>query len=124
MKRTVAGKTWVDPTLLDWPENDFRIFVGNLDPTITDAQLHAHFSKYASLAMSKVVVEGGNSKGYGFVSMLQPLDCAKALREMDQTWLGSRTIRVKRSDWKDRNRNQVNKKKKKMAKHQRQRFGV
>eukprot|EP00977_Amphora_coffeiformis_P010103 scaffold2357_cov167-Amphora_coffeaeformis.AAC.11 len=36
--RTAAGKTWVDPTLEEWPENDFRIFVGNLDPTVTDEQ--------------------------------------------------------------------------------------
>ena len=30
----------------------------------------------------------GNSKGYGFVSLLKPLECAKAIREKDQTWLG------------------------------------
>lgn len=28
--REAAGKRWVDTTLLEWPENDFRIFVGNL----------------------------------------------------------------------------------------------
>ncbi len=28
--REAAGQRWVDPTLLEWPENDFRIFVGNL----------------------------------------------------------------------------------------------
>jgi hypothetical protein len=28
--RQAAGKRWVDPTLTEWPENDFRIFVGNL----------------------------------------------------------------------------------------------
>lgn len=28
--REAAGKRWVDKTLLEWPDNDFRIFVGNL----------------------------------------------------------------------------------------------
>jgi hypothetical protein len=120
VKRMAAGKVWVDATLDEWPENDFRIFCGNLDASVTDAQLHDHFAtKYASLAKVKVVKDGaGQPKGFGFVSFLQPLDCAKAIREMDQTWLGSRPIRVKRSDWQDRNLNQVRKKNKKEWKKQ------
>ena len=100
----------------EWPANDFRIFCGNLDKTTTDQQLWDHFAKYPSIAKAKVVKEGQFSKGFGFVSFLQPLDCAKAIREMDQTWLGSRPIRVKRSDWKDRNANQVRKKAKQRKK--------
>lgn len=124
IKRMAAGKVWVDPTLDEWPENDFRIFCGNLDISVSDQQLLDHFKKYASIAKAKVVQDGaGVSKGYGFVSFLQPLDCAKAIREMDQTWLGSRPIRVKRSDWKDRNMNQVLKKNKKQSK-QRRRMGL
>jgi RNA recognition motif-containing protein len=65
----------------------------------------------------------GGSKGFGFVSFLQPLDSAKAIREMDQTWLGSRPIRIKRSDWKDRNLNQVIKKNKRENK-KKKRFGL
>lgn len=30
VKRTMAGVEWEDPTMADWPENDFRLFVGNL----------------------------------------------------------------------------------------------
>jgi hypothetical protein len=30
------------------------------------------------------------------------LECARAIREQDQTWLGGRPIRIKRSHWKDR----------------------
>jgi hypothetical protein len=47
---------------------------------------------------------------------LSPLCCAKSIREMDQTWLGSRPIRVKRSDWKDRNASQVKKTEKRRKK--------
>ena len=28
--RTSAGYNWEDPTLAEWPENDYRIFVGDL----------------------------------------------------------------------------------------------
>mmetsp|Transcript_34912 Transcript_34912/g.84482 ORF Transcript_34912/g.84482 Transcript_34912/m.84482 type:complete len:270 (+) Transcript_34912:73-882(+) len=117
VKRMAGGKVWEDPSLAEWPENDFRIFCGNLDATVTDTQLQDHFKKYPNLAMAKIVKDAnGNSKGFGFVSFLSPLSCAKAIREMDQTWLGSRPIRVKRSDWKDRNANQVKKKNKQRKK--------
>jgi hypothetical protein len=124
VKRMAAGKVWVDSTLDEWPEGDFRLFVGNLPRDVTDQQLYDHFLKYASLARAKVVTDPkGVSKGYGFCSFLQPLDCAKAIREMDQTWLSARPIRVKRSDWKDRNLNSVVKSNKKQSK-QRKRFGM
>ena len=112
-----AGKVWTDSNLAEFPANDFRIFVGNLDSAISETQLYDHFNKYDSIAMAKIVKDGqGSSKGYGFVSFMSPLCCAKAIREMDQTWLGSRPIRVKRSDWKDRNANQVKKKAKQRKK--------
>ena len=28
--RTGGGETWVDDSLKDWPDNDFRLFVGDL----------------------------------------------------------------------------------------------
>ena len=139
--RTAGGKTWVDKSLEDWPDNDFRIFVGNLGNDVTDVQLFEHFAKYSSLLRAKVVrdakltaqqqtQQGGggggqhkksDSKGYGFVSFENPIDCAKALREMDQTWLGSRPIRIKRSTWKDRELKHVRKNEKRSKKHQKKR---
>jgi RNA recognition motif. (a.k.a. RRM, RBD, or RNP domain) len=115
--RQAAGKVWVDPTLADWPDDDFRIFVGNLDPTVTDALLHQHFAKYASLQQVRVIRDlkkkAQPSLGYGFCSLGDPLECAQALREMDQSWLGGRPIRIKRSHWKDRELQERNQKKKK-----------
>ena len=127
MVRMAAGKSWVDSTLADWPENDFRIFVGNLGAEVDDTMLYDHFkSRYPSVAMSKIVRESKDqhkSKGYGFVSFLQPLDCAKAIREQDQAWLGSRPIRVKRSDWQERNKSTVQKRNRKEKKQQKRRGG-
>ena len=112
--RTAAGKTWVDESLADWPDNDFRLFCGNLGNEVTDGMLRDHFQpKFASCQRAAVIRDAktGNPKGYGFVSLTSALDCAAAIRQMDQTWLGSRPIRVRRSAWKDREKSKKKKKK-------------
>ena len=50
------------------------------------------FKHYQSFARAKVVFSKVDIKarGYGFVSFLDPMDCAKALREMNGKYLGSR----------------------------------
>lgn len=113
--RVAAGQKWVDNTLSDFPENDFRLFVGNLDAVVTEQKLAEAFqSKYPSFAMCRIIYDknSGASKGYGFVSVMDPKDCAKAIREMDGSWLASRPIKVKRSDWKERDLKHVRKSKK------------
>lgn len=122
-KRAAAGKVWTDATLADWPDDDYRLWVGNLSKDVTDPQLYEHFAKYPSLQMVKVIRDPkGISKGYGFVSLKEPMDCARSIREMDQTWLASRPIRVKRSDWKERELKTVQKKRKKNLKANNKRF--
>jgi len=38
----------------DWPENDFRIFVGNLGNEVSDEMLALAFRKYSSFNRAKV----------------------------------------------------------------------
>ena len=123
--RSAAGQTWEDPTLTQWPENDFRLFVGNLAKDLKQHHLEEAFSKYPSFAMARIPTNktDGKSRGYGFVSVLDPKDCARAIREMDQSWLGSRPIKVKRSEWKDREWKEVQKKGK-QEKRYKKRFGI
>jgi hypothetical protein len=52
--REAAGKRWVDPTLTEWPENDFRIFVGDLGNEVNDDALGKAFQRYPSFAKAKV----------------------------------------------------------------------
>jgi RNA recognition motif-containing protein len=88
-----------DETLHEWPDNDFRMFVGNIDPALPDEALQNHFAnRFPSFQKARIIREPktGISKGYGFVSFANALELARALREMDQTWLGSRPIRVRR----------------------------
>ncbi len=119
IKRSAAGQSWEDPSLAQFPQNDYRLFVGNLAKDITDSKLAEAFqSKYPSFAMAKVIFsnQDGKSKGYGFVSLMDPKDCAKAIREMDQSWIGSRPVKVKRSEWKERSLSEVRKRKNKQRK--------
>ncbi|KAL2942702.1 RNA-binding protein 42, partial [Bienertia sinuspersici] len=83
--RKAAGQTWEDPTLAEWPENDYRLFCGDLGNEVNDDVLSKAFSRFPSFNMAKVVRDKrtGKTKGYGFVSFANPSDLAGALKEMN-----------------------------------------
>ena len=102
--REAAGKRWVDPNLVEWPENDFRIFVGNLGPEVTDSMLSSAFTRYESFNKAKVVQNklGHKSRGYGFVSMSSIQEGARALKEMQGHYIGNRPCQLKRAATEER----------------------
>ncbi|KAI7730652.1 hypothetical protein M8C21_001005 [Ambrosia artemisiifolia] len=122
--RKAAGQTWEDPTLADWPQNDFRIFCGDLGNEVNDDVLTKAFSRFPSFNMARswstaisplhkigagalilLVVRDkrtGKTKGYGFVSFANPTDMASALKEMNGKYVGNRPIKLRKSSWKDR----------------------
>eukprot|EP00890_Picochlorum_soloecismus_P000418 jgi/Picsp_1/1377/NSC_04856-R1_protein len=102
--REAAGKRWVDPNLVEWPENDFRIFVGNLGPEVTDSMLTNAFTRYESFNKATVVQNklGHKSRGYGFVSMSSIQEGARALKEMQGYYIGNRPCQLKRAATEER----------------------
>lgn len=54
--RTGAGEVWIDDSLKDWPENDYRIFVGDLGKETTTEMLAKIFQVYKSFAKAKVLL--------------------------------------------------------------------
>lgn len=70
--RKAAGKVWEDQTLEEWPDNDYRIFCGNLGNEVNDDVLANAFKKYQSFVKARVVRDKKTlkSKGFGFVSMM------------------------------------------------------
>ena len=102
--RKGAGVIWQDESLNEWPENDYRIFVGDLGNEVNDQVLANAFIKYPSFAKAKVIRNKitGKTKGYGFVSVTDVNDYIKIMREMNGKYVGNRHIRLKRSMWKDR----------------------
>ncbi|KAI5072283.1 hypothetical protein GOP47_0012389 [Adiantum capillus-veneris] len=102
--RKAAGQAWEDPTLSDWPENDFRLFCGDLGNEVNDEVLTKAFSRYTAFNMARVVRDKrtGKTKGYGFVSFSSPADLALALKEMNGKYVGNRPIKLRKSTWKER----------------------
>jgi RNA recognition motif-containing protein len=47
----------------------------------------------------------GKTRGYGFVSFLNPQDFLKALKEMNGKYVGNRPVKLTKSSWKDRDLN-------------------
>lgn len=120
LPRVAGGQRWYDATLTDWPENDFRIFVGNLGTEVTDDILSKAFSKYTSFYRARIVRDkyANKSRGYvfamdtlqgnvsfdryGFVSLLDMADGVRALKEMDGRYIGNRPCKLSKSTWEDR----------------------
>lgn len=100
----MGGEAWYDPKLAEWPENDFRIFVGDVGADVDDARLAAAFSRFPSFAMARVVRDRrtGKNRGYGFASFTDPVHGAQALREMDGKHIGQRPVRLRKSSWEER----------------------
>lgn len=102
--RKAADEVWYDPTFEDWPENDFRMYVSDLGPEVSDEGLTRAFRRYPSVSKVRVVkdVKTGKSKGYGFVSFSIAEDYLKAFRDMNGRYIGSRPVRLSKSTWKKR----------------------
>ncbi|TDH74063.1 hypothetical protein CCR75_005927 [Bremia lactucae] len=119
--RLAGGQVWEDLTLEEWPENDFRLFCGDLGNEVSDELLAHSFAKYPSFQRARVVRDKltHKSRGYGFVSFTDPFDCAKALREMSGKYIGNRPVKLSKSKWEDRNLDVAKKKlrKRKREKH-------
>ncbi|CAD7701053.1 unnamed protein product [Ostreobium quekettii] len=103
--RKAAGVRWFDETLMDWPDDDHRIFVGDLGNEVNDDILAKAFSKYPSFYKAKVVRDKrtNKTKGYGFVSFMDANDFAKALKEMQAKYIGNRPCKLSKSSWRERN---------------------
>jgi len=102
--RKAAGETWQDTSMADWDPADFRIFVGDLGPDATDTMLQQAFSRYKSLKKVRIVRDrrSNKSKGYGFVALSSPDDFLSAMKEMQNQFIGSRPIKLRKSTWDER----------------------
>merc|ERR1719159_2332465 len=102
--RKASGKIWRDPTLDDWPKEDYRLFCGDLGNEVTDDLLANAFRKYSSFQKAKVIRDKrpGKTKGYGFVSFSAPEDMVAALRDVNGRYVGNRPVRLKKSNWKEK----------------------
>jgi RNA recognition motif-containing protein len=98
--RQGGGKSWEDPSLLEWDPLHPRLFVGNLAGEVTDDSLLKAFSKYPSVSKARVIRDKKTtkSKSYGFVSFANTDDYFRAAKEMEGKYIGSHPVRIKRAN--------------------------
>ncbi|KTB27268.1 Protein NAM8, partial [Nakaseomyces glabratus] len=78
-------------------QSNNSIFVGDLAPSVTEAQLFDLFiNKYPSTVHAKVMYDQltGISKGFGFVKFKSSMDQQRALVEMQGCFLNGRAIKI------------------------------
>eukprot|EP00177_Eucheuma_denticulatum_P002944 GFKZ01005291.1.p1 GENE.GFKZ01005291.1~~GFKZ01005291.1.p1 ORF type:complete len:523 (+),score=53.75 GFKZ01005291.1:901-2469(+) len=75
---------------------EINIYVGNLEPSVTDYQLMTAFRpRYGSVRHAKVVCnEYGQSRGFGFVRFGSPQDAERAVSEMQGYEFNNKPIRL------------------------------
>ena len=88
----------------EWPDNDYRIFCGDLGNEVNDDVLANAFKKYPSFVKARVIRDKKTlkSKGFGFVSILNQDDYVRAMKEMQGKYVGNRPVKLKKSDWRDK----------------------
>ena len=103
-KKTVVreggGKKWTDDSLLEWDPAHLRIFVGNLAGETTDESLLKAFMRWKSVQRAKVVRDKrtNKSKGYGFVSFSDADDFFQAAKEMNNKYIQSHPVVVRKAN--------------------------
>ncbi|KAK4049756.1 hypothetical protein OIO90_005337 [Microbotryomycetes sp. JL221] len=99
--RKGGGEVWEDQSLLEWDPSHFRLFIGNLDPALSDDAFKQAFSgvRYPSFVKSKIVRDKytNKGKGYGFVSYSDPEDFLKVWKEMNDKYVGTRPVKISKA---------------------------
>ena len=73
-----------------------KLYVGNLEYTVTVDQLKEHFGQAGTVVDAVVITDkiSGRSKGFGFVEMTSEEEAKKAIEMFNQKDFGGRTIVV------------------------------
>ncbi|GIY63275.1 tRNA selenocysteine 1-associated protein 1 [Caerostris darwini] len=85
-------------------QKDYSIFVGDLSPEVDDLALFdAFLARYKTVKLAKVIYDpSGISKGYGFVHFSSKTEYEASLVEMQNTHIGSKSVRVSPAQQKSR----------------------
>ncbi|URD99891.1 Poly-adenylate binding protein, unique domain [Musa troglodytarum] len=78
------------------------LYIGDLHPAVTDAELIYAFTSYGTVASARVCRDraSGTSLGYAYLNFLSFSDAEKALKEMNHSLLHGRPMRIM---WSQRN---------------------
>lgn len=74
-----------------------KLFIGNLDYTVTSEDLKATFAAVGTVVDAVVISDRntGRSRGFGFVEMSSEAEAKAAMEKLDQSELKARKINVR-----------------------------
>ena len=73
-----------------------KLYVGNLPFSTTQDELQGIFERFGSVASAAVIMdrETGRSRGFGFIELDEASAADEAIRELDGSDFGGRSLRV------------------------------
>jgi RNA recognition motif-containing protein len=101
----VASRTWDCPAAAK--RNEIlakKLYVGNLPFSITEDELRSTFERHGAVASVNVIMDRdtGRPRGFAFVEMDEASGADDAMRALDGSELGGRTVKVNEAEDKNR----------------------